>query len=122
MRNTTHIPKPGIAPRSTTPLPPPVFAITPDAVRVVRGYVGKRVPWCGTVIAVGGKTPMLGLANVTDATGVVVWESLWLNYTQFLRTLDFAEGDLVAFVARVDKLLDGSYVLNRPLQVQRVET
>jgi len=65
--------------------------------------------------------PMLCLAEVTDEAGVVVWDCLWLNHTKVLQSLDLAEGDAVTFLARVDRQLDGSYILNRPLGAARVD-
>jgi len=50
-----------------------------------------------------------------------VWDCLWLNHTKVLQALVLTEGDAVTFLARVDRLLDGSYILNRPLQIERVE-
>jgi len=65
--------------------------------------------------------PMLCLGRVTDEAGVVVWDCLWLNHTKVLQSLDLAEGDAVTFMARVDRQLDGSYILNRPLGAARVD-
>jgi len=65
--------------------------------------------------------PMLCLAEVTDEAGVAVWDCLWLNHTKVLQGLDLVEGDVVTFMARVDRQLDGSYILNRPLQIERVD-
>jgi len=68
-----------------------------------------------------GTPPMLCLGGVTDEAGVAVWDCLWLNHTKLLQALDLAEGDAVTFLARVDRLLDGSYILNRPLGAARVD-
>jgi len=65
--------------------------------------------------------PMLCLGAVTDEAGVVVWDCLWLHHTKLLQALELAAGDAVTFLARVDRLLDGSYILNRPLQAARVD-
>jgi len=65
--------------------------------------------------------PMLGLAAVTDEAGVVVWDCLWLNHTKLLHALRLVEGDMLTFMARVDRLLDGSYHLTRPLGAARIE-
>jgi len=65
--------------------------------------------------------PMLCLGGVTDEAGVVVWDCLWLNHTKVLQALDLTEGEVVTFLARVDRQLDGSYILNRPLGAERVD-
>lgn len=112
--------KPGLYPRNALVLPPTVLAPTPDAAGAAHRYVGQRVRWYGRVTAVIAVPPTLYLGDVRDDNGVIVWESVWLHHTPYLRGLDLAEGNEIGFVARVDKLLDGSYVLNRPLKVQRV--
>jgi len=120
MKRTPYFPQQDSRPHSAVVLPPAVLLTSPAAARAVRTYVGQRVPWRGRVTAVVAIPPMLCLGSVTDESGVAVWNCLWLHYPKHLQTLDLAEDDVLAFVARVDKLLDGSYILNRPLGVQRV--
>jgi len=119
-RSTAFIPKRVATPRSNGVLPPPVLATTATGVVVVPAGMGQRVPWRGQVTAVVAAPAMLCLGAVTDEGGRYVWERVWLRHTAHLRSLDLTEGDMVAFVARVDRLLDGSYVLTRPLKVCRV--
>jgi len=121
MRSIAYFPKPEGYPRAAVILPPAVLGTSPASVRVVRGYVGQRVRWRGCVNEVVAIPPMLRLGAVSDESGVAVWDCLWLNYTKHLQALILAEGDVLEFVARVDKLLDGSYILNRPLKAQRIE-
>lgn len=120
MRDTAYVPKPASPPRGQVVLPPPVLAPSPEAVYVVRRLVGQRVRWRGRITATVEVPPMLRLGAVREESGAPVWEHLWLHHTRYLRALGLAEGDEIAFVARVDKLLDGSYILNRPLKAERV--
>ena len=121
MKRSPYFPPPEFHPRGTAVLPPAVLLPSPASARAARSRAGQRRRWQGRVTAVVATPPMLGLGGVTDEAGVAVWDCLWLHYTKHLHALGLVEGDMLTFVARVDRLLDGSYTINRPLEAERIE-
>ncbi len=120
-----YIPKSRVLRYSSSP--PPANALAPTRVATIAAhvYIGQRVPWQGTVAAFIPGASKLGLPNalhltdLTDGNGVRVWADVWLPYPEYLRQFDLHEGEMVTFVARVDRQLDGTYRLNRPSDFAR---
>lgn len=122
----SFIPKPHAPRRFPSLLPAGVLASTRVATIAAYAYIGERVQWHGAVTAL---TPGLSelappaalyLTDVVDLNGVCVWAEVWLRYTRYLRQFNLRTGETVAFVARVDRQLDGTYTLNRPSHFERV--
>jgi len=120
-KRTPYFPSLEAHPRTAVILPPAVLLPSPASARAARSQVGQRGRWQGRVTAMVATPPMLCLGGVTDEAGVAVWDCLWLNHTKVLQALALIEGEVVTFMARVDRQLDGSYILNRPLGAARVE-
>ncbi len=120
-----YIPKPHVPRRSPSLLPAGVLAPTRVATIAAHQYIGQRVLWRGTVAALRAGSSALApptalyLTDVVGGNGVCVWAEVWLRYTGYLRQFGLYEGESVAFVARVDRQLDGTYTLNRPSHFAR---
>lgn len=127
MRDTQpFIPKPHIPRRSPSLLPSGILAPTRAAIIAAHTYIDQRVSWQGVVAAFTPGSSALApptalyLRDVVDRDGVCVWAEVWLRYTRYLRQFGLDVGEPVAFVARVDRQLDGTYTLNRPSHFARV--
>jgi len=127
MRDTQpYIPKPHARPHAPALLPAGVLAPTRVATIAAHTYIDQRVRWHGTVAAFTPGSSALAppaalyLTDIVDTNGVRVWAEVWLRYTGRLRQFSLCVGEIVAFVARVDRQLDGTYTLNRPSHFERI--
>lgn len=107
----------------------------------LRSRLDERARYIGTFEKNGikrgyrGPLPTILLKDITDATGFVVTDHLWMNETKALRAAELKTGDKVAFDARVEKYVKGyfgrrddvwappsiDYRLSRPTRVSIVE-
>jgi len=127
MRDTQpYIPKPHARPHAPALLPAGVLAPTRVATIAAHAGIGQRLRWQGTVSAFTPELSALAppaalyLTDIVDMNGVRVWAEVWLRYTGHLRQFGLCMGEMVAFVARVDRQLDGTYTLNRPSHFERI--
>lgn len=119
------IPKPDRTRVGLGVLPAAALAQSRGARIAIHAYIGQRVLWHATVAASppAHTRPIaaigLWLVEVTDASGMCVWEWVCLRHTSHVQALRLRAEDRVEFIARVDRQLDGTYTLNRPTQLQR---
>lgn len=114
------IPKSHVPRRSPSLLPAGMLAPTRVATIAAHAYIGHRMRWQAVVAALTPGASALSLTDIRDISGVCVWAEVWLRYTVSLRQLGLCAGETVAFLARVDWRLDGTYTLSRPGNFARV--